>query len=293
MPLPESEMQKIESSLPPLPAEDDGEAPGRAQPLTVLSAKEALERLQRGEALENVRVERLTFRGPFAQPVRMQHVVLIQPRFESAVFQAEVGFLGCTIDRPFFANPCEFLQGLDLTGTTLSRCQFNRVTVKGKLNCDSIHTRGRFTFQGCRFEGDVRFWEARFSGWAEFKHCEFLALADFRSLHAEEGFVIQHCTLHGDFWFRGAAVAKKFDASSTRFDALVDFSKAKLHDFCYLEGIEQGPKQRFAFANTVGERIRVRTEQLAGRLASEEKGDCEAAMHEYAFLKRAFEAIHH
>src|SRR5262249_58594388 len=76
------------------------------------------------------------------------------------------------------------------------------------------------------------------------------------------------------------------------FEGLLDLSKAKLHDYVYLENIEQGPKQRFAFANTVGDRIRLRIAQLQGRVASEEAGDHEGAMHEYAFLKRAFENLH-
>ncbi len=290
MPLPESEMKDIEAALPP-PTLGDGDA--QAEKAPTLPAAEALERLQRGEKLENVRVEKLVFRGAFAQPVRLQHVTLVQPKFDGATFQADVTLHGCTIDRPFFASPCEFAAGLDLTGSTLIRTQFHRLTVKGKLNCDNVHTRGRFTFTACRFEADVRFWEARFSGWAEFKKCDFVGVADFRSMHCDEGFVLQNCKFYGEFWFRGTTVSKKFEAKEVLFERLVDFSKAKLHDFCYLEQIEQGKEQLWAFTNTVGERIRVRTEQLTGRLASEQRGDNEAAMHEYAFLKRTFESLHH
>ena len=38
-------------------------------------------------------------------------------------------------------------------------------------------------------------------------------------------------------------------------DMLLDLGKAKLPDFVYLEGIEQGERQRFAFRNAVAERI--------------------------------------
>src|SRR5262249_17348587 len=96
----------------------------------------------------------------------------------------------------------------------------------------------------------------------------------------------------GDVLLRGATVSKKFDASGSRFEGLLDLSKAKLHDYVYLETIEQGEKQRFAFTNTLGERIRVRTAQLVGRLRSEEQRDYDGAMHEYAFRKRAFESLH-
>ena len=77
-----------------------------------------------------------------------------------------------------------------------------------------------------------------------------------------------------------------------RFDGLLDLSKAKLHDFVYLESIEQGPEQRFAFHNTVAERLLIRTDQLEGRLVSERAGDHAEAMAEYGLLKRIFGGLH-
>jgi hypothetical protein len=60
----------------------------------------------------------------------------------------------------------------------------------------------------------------------------------------------------------------------------------------YLEDIEQGPDQRWAFWNTVSERILVRPDQLEGRLESEEAGDYSKAMREYGVLKRSYEHEH-
>jgi hypothetical protein len=289
MPLPEHEMNQIDGALPP-PESDGADGPKRT-----LSGKEALEKLRAGEPLENARIERLSFRGEFPLPVRLKNVTLVQPRFDDASFRDEVAFIGCTLDRPACGKECTFDKTVYLTGSTLVRAQFNRLTFRGKVSAENIHTRGRFVFTGCRFEAGVRFWEARFAGWAEFRDCAFTSPSvdcDFRSFHAEEGFVLERCQFAGNVLLRGATVSKKFEAASSRFDALLDFSKAKLHDYVYLENIEQGEKHRLAFTNTLGERIRIRTEQLTGRLASEECGDYEAAMHEYAFLKRAFESLH-
>jgi hypothetical protein len=289
MPLPESELNKIEATLPPVEPEDTTEeAPVR----TEISAKEALERLRAGQPLENARVVRLTFRGDFPLPVRLKRVTLVQPNFDGAVFHGGVALHGCTLERANFGRPTEFHQDLDLSGSTLNRLQILRVTVRGKLHCDNVVCRGRFLVKDCRFEGGARFWEARFNGWAEFRGCTFTGESDFRSFHAEEGFNVSKCGFAGNVLFRGSTVTKKFDATGSRFDGLLDFSKAKLHDYAYLEGIEQGEKQRFAFANTLGERLRIRTAQLVGRLASEERRDYAEAMHEYAFLKRAFESLH-
>jgi hypothetical protein len=104
--------------------------------------------------------------------------------------------------------------------------------------------------------------------------------------------VLAGCQFRSDAWFRGVTVLKKWDAGASRFEALLDLSKAKLHDFVYLEGIEQGAGQLFAFANALAERILVRAEQLSGRLASERSGDHAQAMQEYGLLKRVFEGLH-
>src|SRR5262249_55815271 len=90
----------------------------------------------------------------------------------------------------------------------------------------------------------------------------------------------------------GASIAMKCDLTSSRVEGLLDFSKAKLHDYVYLETLEMGEKMRFAFANALGERVLVAPEQITGRLASEEAGDYHSAMHEYAFLKRSFGSLH-
>jgi hypothetical protein len=257
-----------------------------------MPAKSALEILRRGEMLKNVRVVRLCLEGEFPLPVRMRGVVLVQPEFDRASFQDEVALVHCTLDRPRFRRDTVFAKGLDLRESILIKAQLTNIAVQGTLACDSMQTRGKLLLANSRFEGTVRLWEARFKGWVDFSRCEFLGQADFRSFHAEEGFSLNKCRFADDALFRGATVAKKWDGTTSRFEGLLDFSKAKLHDYVYLESIEQSDRQRFAFLNTLGEKILISTEQLEGRLLSETKKDYKSAMHEYAYLKRAFGALH-
>ena len=163
--------------------------------------------------------------------------------------------------------------------------------VTGEFQAANIKAKGKLVLAKSTFRGRVRFWEARFEGWVEFKSCKFEGEADLRSLHAEEGFTLATCRFQGDFLFRGAAVCKKFDLGNSRFESALDLSKAKLHDFAYLESIECGPAMRFAFHNAVTERLLVRPEQVAGRLGSEEAGDHGRAAEEYGLLKRVFEGL--
>ena len=261
-------------------------------PKKELSPREALEKLRKGEPLQNVRIERLIFRGEFPEAVELRNVTLVFPRFEKVTFKRSVSFAGCTLISPKFSPKTVFEMGLNLHEATLIKAGFNGVTVKGSLRCDNLETHGLLKIIHTRFEGMVRLWEARFHGWVHFTDCEFLGQADFRSFHAEEGMNLNRCHFKDEVLLRGATVCKKLDLSGSRFEGMLDLSKAKLHDFVYVESIEQGEKQRFAFYNTVTERMLIRPDQLEGRVDSEERGDYLQAMHEYGFLKRVFHELH-
>ncbi len=259
---------------------------------STLEPAEALERLHRGELIENARIEGLKLKGEFALPVRFRNVTLVRLVIDRASFADEVAFEHCTLDRFRINKTATFAKGLCLSASTLVKASLRGLTVEGQFRCDNVHTRGPLLIEGAKFRGRVRFWEAHFLGWVEIKFCEFHDEADFRSLHAEQGFVLDKCQFRSDVLFRGASVAKKWQADGSRFEGLLDLSKAKLHDFVYLESIEQGPNMQFGFSNAIAERILVRPEQLQGRLASEQAGDHARAMQEYGLLKRIFEGLH-
>jgi hypothetical protein len=257
-----------------------------------ISAEDALNRLQTGKPLERVRVTGLEFSGLIGHRVEIIRVVLDRPRFKNATFADDVRFIGCTLINPRFQGPLVAEKSLQLKSCTVRKLQVFELTCRGNFALDRTEFVGHTKFTSCRFEKDVRCWETRFAHWCEFTKCEFLGTADLRSLHAEDGFTMQQCHFHDDFLFRGATVMKKFDLGKSRFEKLLDLSKAKLHDFVYLEEIEQGPAQRFGFLNAVAERIQLGIDQLEGRLQSEEQRDHVSAMREYGLLKSIFQSLH-
>ncbi|NLS93998.1 MAG: hypothetical protein GXX96_17705 [Planctomycetaceae bacterium] len=265
---------------------DDG-----TRPVVELSGAEALQRIKEGKPVSNVRIVGLTFRSEFTGEIKMENVTLVRPRFTQATFLGPVGFLRCSLIRPTIGNGTVFKRGLNLRGSTVRHGTFRNVTCCDSLRCDNVRFAGQLRVEKCRFEGTVRFWDARFEGWAEFLACEFATHADFRNFHAEEGLAFSKCRFAGDMLFRGSTVSKKLDFGDSRFEGLVDLSKAKLHDFVYLERIEQGDEQQFAFANAVADRILVRPEQLEGRIRSENEKNHAAAMQEFGLLKRNFETL--
>ena len=254
-----------------------------------MSAEDALAILRDGRPVVNARIKGLKFRGAFDKPVKFRNCTLVRASFDRAEFAEDVAFVGCTLDRATVHRAAVFAKNLDLGHSVLNKVLFTRLTVRGTMSATNTEFRGKMLFGDCVFEQKVSFWEARLLGWADFKNCEFRGDADFRSLHAAEGFVLTKSVFLADFLFRGSTVGKKFQADGCRFEKLLDLSKAKLHDFCYLEAIEAGPGQRFAFLNAIAKLILVRPEQIEGRLASEEKGDHATAMAEYGLLKKCFQ----
>jgi hypothetical protein len=257
-----------------------------------LTPQQVLELLRAGKEVYNARVRKLRLKGAFEHPVRFRNCTLIQPELDGATFAADVTFAHCSIDRLNVANGCVFAAGLDLGHSVLNKATLNKMTVKGLFNAGFAEFKNKLAFAGNTFEGKVSFWEAKIHCWIDIKHSEFHQEADFRSVHCGQGFVLSKSTLKGDFLFRGSSVPKKFSADTSRFEKALDLSKAKLPDFCYLEGIESGPDMRFAFLNAVAERILVNPEQLDGRLASEREGRHADAMHEYGTLKKSYQNLH-
>ena len=274
------------------PSVEGGEPHGDAPKRIDLSGEEAMALLREGKVVTNARVGGLKFVGPVAFAVSFRGCVLVKPEFRGATFAEAVSFIACTIDRAQFNRKTTFAKTVTLDGSVLQKTSIRDVTFGGELSAAHAEFKGKVGFQGCEFVGAVHFWEAQFHTWAKFDNCTFRGQADFRSVHAAEGFVVEKCQFLGDFLFRGANVEKKFSADGSRFEGLLDLSKAKLRDFAYLEAIDAGPGQTFAFLNAVAERVRVRPEQVEGRLFSEREGRHGDAMQEYGLLKKCYGQLH-
>ncbi len=260
--------------------------------ITVMSAEDALACLQAGRPLVNVRVSGLKFTGEFSLPVTLRDVILDKPVFKKAVFHETVEMIGCTISRARFEREPVFEKDFIIRISKIRRAIFGGITVRGSARFDRSEFLGGVTFTHCTFEGQARFWEATFDHWANFSHCRFQGQVDLRSTCFQQGVCLEHCLVQNDLLMRGAVVEKKLDFASTHFDGLLDLSKAKLHDFVYLEGISQGPQQTFAFANAVVDRLLIKPSQLQDRLASERSQDYELAMREYGLLKAIYQTLH-
>lgn len=257
-----------------------------------MTAEVAWERIQKGQLIENAKIEKLHFRGEVAQAVRLKNCMLIRPIFEKAVFKGEVQLTNCTIDRPAFRQVNHFEQGLNVASSTFIQALITDIHVTGVFNAGNCVGKGNIQFVRCHFAGLARFWDSHFHCWTSFKDCTFHDDADFRSMQCDHGFKLTECHCHRNLLFRGATIQKKLEPERSRVEGVFDLSKAKLHDFVYLEGVVSGPKQTWAFLNAVAERVLIQPEQLEGRLQSEQSRDYQSAMQEYGFLKKSYENLH-
>jgi len=267
----------------------EGEAD--AKPRAELTGGQVLEMIAKGQTVANAKISRLKLKGTIPNNIKFANCVLIKPDFDGATFEGQVEFFHCTIDRPHFNRSNEFKKDLNLGNCTLLKATFRGVTVGGTLKMMNAVVKGKAQFSNCTF-GKVFMWETHLDGWVDWKGCTFVGECDMRSVHYDQGLVFNKSHFQGDFLLRGATVAKKLEFGNSKFEQLLDLSKAKLHDFVYMENIEQGEHMRFAFWNALAERVLVKPEQIEGRLASEGKSDCGVAMQEYGLLKRAFESQH-
>jgi hypothetical protein len=253
---------------------------------------DAIAKLKAGETLQNVRIQGLRFVGTIDFPVRLRNCCLVRPIFANVEFQHEFSHVAGVFDRIVIKGAVAFAGPVVFDGTVLNKVQFTDVKFGGDLKLRTCQIRGKMLFVKCAFGGMVDGWELCVRTWLEFKKCHFKGKLDLRSIHCEQGLILNQSVCEGDILLRGAVIHKKLELNGTRVERMLDLSKAKLHDFVYLEEIEQGPEQRFAFLNAVGERILVRPDQLAGRLQSEETKRYAEAMQEYGLLKRTFESLH-
>ena len=257
-----------------------------------LSPEEAIEQLQQGAKLENVRIEGLVLSGSIDFPLVMKHVELVAPKFSDVTFKAPVRIVASRILRPSIGKKAVFEDGLHLSGSVVEQFGMTQCTVQGGLHMQSTRFEGHARFNRCNFEGPIRGWSAAFNDWLDFNGCTFKEKVDLRSIACLQGVNFDDCNIEADLALRGAEIAKKLNLGESRCNALLDLSKAKLHDFVYLESIQAGPNLRYAFLNAIAPRIHIQPGQIEGRLESEHERNLAAAKLEYGLLKHSFQSLH-
>ena len=258
---------------------------------TEMTAEQVQEHLKSGQPLTSVTISgKVNLQGNFPNEIKLVGCAAKQLQIHASQLGSNLTFAKCELKRARFENLV--VEGdLDLRGCDLYRVDFIKCEIKGKVRLDLVSSFQAIRFTQCKFHGQFRLWDGRFHDWVEFTKCQFHDKADFRNFHADEGFVAKDCQFEDDMLFRGSTVCKKLEFSGSRFDAITDFSKAKLRDVTYLEDIEQGPNHRFAFQNALFNRVLIRSSQLKGRLNSEETGEFLIAAEEYGLLKQNFQNL--
>ena len=253
-----------------------------------LSESEAIQRLKLGKPIEKCYVKQLSLSGEFNKVIQLKQVYIRNLNIHQLTSQLNFNMSSCHVRRAII-DEVKFNEVFSAKNCTFHFLHLKKAHFLKNFNVQSSKFSSKVVIQQSIFEGKARFWEAEFKDWFSSVSCEYKSKVDLRSAHFEAGFTVPNCHFHDDFLFRGTHLALKWEGENARFEKLIDFSKAKLNDFVYLEEIQQGASQQWAFWNTVSERILVRPDQVNGRMKSEEAGEYYKAMREYAVLKRSFE----
>jgi hypothetical protein len=278
----------------PEPSEDDADAvaaPGWAGDGGEMAAETVVERLRLGQPVQNARIGRLALTGEFPLPVVLDHVSIQRLSVSGATFAQGLAIRHSEVRRGHVGGQLKVGLDLDLRGTRVGRLDLGEAEIGRDLRLDGVIAEQMVRINRCAVAGVVRFWQGRFQDWVECNGCRVGGKADLRSFHAAEGMIFRECHFAGEFLLRGSTVTKKLEFSGCRMEGLTDFSKAKLHDVVYLDGIEPGPGQSFAFENALFTRLLVEPDKLKGRLASENHGHHRAAMMEYGLLKQNYQHL--
>ena len=253
-----------------------------------LSEAEALEKLSTGQRLERYYIHRLNISDAVSKNLLLRDVYIYELTMNKVDVKSTVSLQGCRIHR-LYLYQSHFHESVAFKHCSVHFGHIQGCTFEQGLNAELTKVESKLILQQSTFKGRVRFWEAHFKDWVNITECTFKNRLDMRSAVLDAGLTMPNCIFEGDVLFRGTHVMQKWEAENSRFDQLIDFSKAKLNDFVYLTDVRQGPEQRWAFWNTVSERILISAKQVKGRLLSEENEDYAQAMREYTVLKRSFE----
>jgi hypothetical protein len=258
---------------------------------SVLSKQKAIEMIRLGKTLEKVGIHTLELSEEFTKNINLIRVHIKKLVIKKCVFHKLMVLNLCKIDS-LEIQDSKFTMTFSLKGSSVRYFTLTRSEFLQGLNAEKASFERQILWNQLIFHQRLRFWECTFQDWISWSDCKFLSDVDLRSTYCEYGFSAKKCEFLGDVKFRGMHLAMKWEAPESRFEGLIDFSKAKLHDFVYLEEIIQGEHQRWAFMNTISERILISPKQVEGRLLSEEEGNYVQAMREYGILKKAFEHEH-
>lgn len=253
-----------------------------------MSEEDALKEIELGHELKRCYIKRLHLSGVYSKTIILRDVYIYELSISDATFEQNFSMQGSHIHR-YLASQAQFHKAMTLKGGSVHFTHLQDCDFSAGVNAELLKARSKFILYRCEFRGRLRLWEATFADWVTFDQCTFHHRCDLRSAILEAGLTMPKSIFKGDALFRGMHLAMKWEAEGARFEKLVDFSKAKLNDYVYLDQVEQGPDQRWAFWNTVSERIIINASQIEGRLVSEEKGEYAQAMREYTVLKRSFE----
>ncbi len=290
--------------------------------LPVLSTEEAKLKLEKGEPIEGVHIERLAFNKKQLQvPVSIVECKIDMLDFNNSTFTEDVVIRRCDI-QTLVLSEAVFEKKCDFKKTTIHRGRIQRATFKGKAAFDEAkicYTSfyqsvfegeadfsrtsyfGEATFNEAIFKGDASFIHADFPDKALYKKTQWFGETDFKNIEIQNDIDFQEAYFHSNVYFTNSVFRLSMDFTCTTFSGRTDFAHVSVGRSIILHNLTLGPDQGFRFKNACIASILFDRETVEGHIFPEHeahKANVEhphgfylEASREYAFLRTAFQQI--
>lgn len=279
--------------------------------LPKLTSDEAKQKLEAGEAIEKVFIERLVLaKKNISYPIKLIECEIDHLDLNSSTIEGEVTIRRCEIGM-MVASDTVFNNKLDLQNTHLKRGRFPRAQMKGEFNGKdsrlsyvSFHEskfEGKVafrnavlrepTFSNTTFQSGALFTESQFQGKANFQESKWLEGANFKRIKALEDLDFQRAHFSKDVLMNGSVIKQSLDFGGATLEGFTDFRDMTLGHSLYLGGVNLGEKQGFRFLNAMAASFILNRDIVEGHVYPEAEGKYRAASREYAFLRSTFQSL--
>ncbi len=279
--------------------------------LPSVSNEEAKRRIDAGEPLEGVYIERITWsRHNFTGPVTLTDCIIGTLDLNRSTFPEDVYIRRCKIDT-FVLSDATFAKKLDLKRSTIFKLRAHAVQFKGDMSCESAQLRatfhrsvfhGKADFGWTRFRGEAKFTEVKFLGGLEaryvsaagdavFDKARCVGAASLRNAVFEGELFLRETHWQGDLSLQGAQASLGVDFTNATLHGATDFRNITVGRTINLNRVATGSNQGFRFLGAVAAHVALQREVVEGHVEPEQQRQYRAAAREYGFLRTAFQNI--
>lgn len=215
----------------------------------VLTEQSFLEKLHKGEEIENVYVKSVNACGlHFEHKVSVKSSYFVEADFSAVTFKKGATFSGTTFEEKcVFAKVkfvkeanfkgCFFVRGADFKSILCEHeFHFNGLYATGYVTCQDGEFRGRSIFTRASFEKETNFTNARFKDYASFSDARFMGRATLEKLRFSKEVTFSNSTFGYITTFKSTEFVGEAKFLNVNFENTIWFNHCKFRELASFKG---------------------------------------------------------